>query len=86
MDELWVSTSEGRFQVVNANGQNEDTVESLIIDYEAGAEARYKEYAKDAAIRRGNHPWSWKNLPPIPKAKFRHDARVTIDAALGITK
>lgn len=25
--ELWVSTSEGRFQVVNADGQSEDTVE-----------------------------------------------------------
>lgn len=27
MDELWVSTKEGRFRVVNADGQNEDTVE-----------------------------------------------------------
>ncbi len=53
------------------------------IDYEAGAKARYKEYAKDA-VSRGNKPWSWYELPPIPKAKFRHDARVTINAALGI--
>jgi hypothetical protein len=27
MDELWVSTKEGRFQVVDADGQSEDTVE-----------------------------------------------------------
>ncbi len=27
MDELWVSTSGGRYQVVNADGQSEDTVE-----------------------------------------------------------
>ena len=51
-------------------------------DYEAGAKARYEEYAKDAASFPDNHPWSWEDLPPIPKAKFRHDARVTIDAAL----
>jgi hypothetical protein len=29
MNELWVSTSGGRFRVVNADGQNEDTVEPL---------------------------------------------------------
>ncbi len=27
MDELWMSTKGGRFQVVNADGQSEDTVE-----------------------------------------------------------
>ena len=59
--------------------------EEITIDYEAGAKARYKEYAEDAAQRPDNHPWSWYELPAVPKAKFRHDARVTIDAALGIT-
>ncbi len=55
------------------------------IDYEAGAKARYKEYAESAAQRPDNHPWSWYELPRVPKAKFRHDARVTINAALRIT-
>ncbi len=57
----------------------------VTIDYKAGAKARYQEYAESAAQRRDNHPWSWYELPPIPKAKFRHDAKVTINAALGIT-
>ncbi len=60
------------------------TREEITIDYEEGAKARYKEYAKSAARHRDNRPWSWYELPRIPKAKFRHDARVTINAALGI--
>lgn len=58
-------------------------------DYEAGAKARYEAYIEslaDSLPRPSLDPWSWEGLPPIPKAKFRHDARVTIDAALGITE
>lgn len=29
-DQVWVSTRKGRFQVVNADGQSEDTVEPLV--------------------------------------------------------
>lgn len=69
--------------------QMEGLIEEMTINYEAGAKARYKEYAEDAAQRSDNHhnhPWSWYELPRVPKTKFRHDAKVTIDAALGINE